>query len=733
MLSQINFPKSKEYKSGSPDEPISFFLDVLPESKEFDILLGYFSSSALHVLSLGFATFIHNGGKVRMAINHILSLRDKKALIKGKEKNEDDFDFSPENMKEIKDALDEYGIHFFNCLAWLIASKKLVIKVIKPVLNKGIAHYKSGVFRDGLNKVKFKSSCNFTSYGLLENLEELDIKTSWSSESEQYSIDKYEKDFCDIFFNRVNFLRHVDFDDIEEAIFTEFGGKDINELLVDEVRLAKKKAEKIKHPSVNERILKLEKQIRAITNAPSFPHENPRDYQKQAYYEWCENNFKGIFAMATGTGKTLTALNCVLEEFHKTNAYRAIILVPTIELVLQWKEEIESFKFTNIILVSSKNKNWRNELNRVISLSKYNSGYCFFVVSTYDSFRNNRFQSAIEKLPKDTIFIADEAHNLGSPGLLPFLEEFNLVKRIGLSATPERVYDEEGSKQVDKFFEDSRPYTFEFSMSAALERKYLCPYFYYPIIVELNDAELEKYIEISNKLAKCYDTEDGNISEITKKLLLIRKQIIHKASNKIKAFEELIKKLNAEANLKKTLVYAPEGYFDEEHFSIESNLVDFSIENNRVCEFYANRIREFCPDTKIALFNSDTANRKYILQEFENETIDVLVSMKCLDEGVDIPKTDKAIFCASTGNPRQFIQRRGRILRKSNGKRKAVAYDMIVVPSMRLSVGNSRIEKSLVLNELKRVREFISLSENKYEAVERIDGIIKLYNIKDAF
>ena len=133
MLNQIAFPKSKEYKSGSANEPLLFFLDALPQSLEFDILLGYFSSSALNILSLGFANFIHRGGKMRMAVNHILSAKDKQAIISGHENSEESFDFSPKNIKKIKEALDDYGVHFFNCLAWLISSNRLEIRIIKPI------------------------------------------------------------------------------------------------------------------------------------------------------------------------------------------------------------------------------------------------------------------------------------------------------------------------------------------------------------------------------------------------------------------------------------------------------------------------------------------------------------------------------------------------------------------------------------------------------------------------
>lgn len=169
MLTKISYPKSKEYRTSSENEPICFFLQALCASTEFDILLGYFSSSAINVLSIGFAKFLFNGGKVRMIINHILSSKDKTAVILGEASKHDNFSFSINDYNELKSTLNEYGEHFFRCIAWLIASKKITIKVVRPK-SKGISHYKSGIFRDEQNEVRFKSSCNFTAFGLLENL-----------------------------------------------------------------------------------------------------------------------------------------------------------------------------------------------------------------------------------------------------------------------------------------------------------------------------------------------------------------------------------------------------------------------------------------------------------------------------------------------------------------------------------------------------------------------------------
>lgn len=732
MLREIEYPRSGEYRTGTEQEPICFFLNALPASNQFNILLGYFSSSAIHVLSLGFASFIFNGGKVRMVINHILSAKDKETVLKGKEMAETAFDFSDRDFKKIKQALDEYGTHFFNCLAWLISTKRIEIRVVKPKSNKGIAHYKSGVFSDGTHQVKFKSSCNFTAFGLLENLEELEVKQSWDSKKDVAAIEEYGDYFEQIFKDKADFVEHLPFEEIQEAIIDNFGDKNIQELLVDESKLIQKKWNATQNDNVRKILEKLEKLTNRLINQPTFPYAKPRPYQIEAYENWIKNNHKGIFAMATGTGKTLTALNCVLNEYKKIGNYRALILVPTIELVSQWKAEIQKFKFKNIVSVSSANKNWRNDLKRINSLSKSNPAYSFFIVTTYRSFTSSRFQMAMQDFPSDTIFIADEAHNCGSISVLNLLENIPLQKRIGLSATPERIYDMEGTVEVDIFFDDARPYTYEFPMSKALEAGFLCKYYYYPFLVSLNNEELGRYIEISVKLGRLFSSDNEEINEAAKRLLLARKQIIHKATNKLQFYDDLVLKLSKDNQLKNTLVYAPEGYFNE-LFSETESLEHLDLEETRICDIYSSRIRSLSPKSKVALFNGSSKNRNFILDQFSNEEIDVLVSMKCLDEGVDVPRTERAIFCASTGNPRQFIQRRGRILRNHDDKAFATIYDLVVVPSENTIVGDVNIEKKLIETELRRVQEFAHLALNRHEALDEFQNIISMYNINSVY
>ena len=180
MLNKVNWSENRDYTTGGENEPVQFYLDALSNSKNFDLLLGYFSSTAINILSLGFASFLYTGGKLRIAINNILSNQDKEAIEKGQYSEISAINFSLKDIQSLRKTLDEYGTHFFECLAWLISKKQIEFKIIKPK-GKGISHYKSGIFSDGENKVAFNASCNFTAFGLVENLERLECSLAWDN------------------------------------------------------------------------------------------------------------------------------------------------------------------------------------------------------------------------------------------------------------------------------------------------------------------------------------------------------------------------------------------------------------------------------------------------------------------------------------------------------------------------------------------------------------------------
>jgi superfamily II DNA or RNA helicase len=732
MLDNISYPPTGEYRSGSDYEPVAFHLDALLESNKLDLLLGYFSSSAISVLSLGFAKFLCNGGKVRMIVNHVLSKQDKDAIIKGQTTSESTYNFTVEDIGKLKTSLDAYGQHFFECIAWLISSKRIEIKSVKPKSSYGIAHYKSGIFSDETNQVRFKSSCNFTANGLLENLEELSVRCSWKSFEEKQAIEEYQSYFENIFDGNASFAEFVPIQDVEEAILSEFGNKNLNELLVQEDQLLQKKKEHLTNQSLIKVITRASEEIEKYASEPRFPYPSgARNYQKEAYQNWVNRGYKGIFGMATGTGKTITSLNCVLEEARKNTdkTFRAIILVPTITLVEQWEKEAKSFNYSNIIMISSKSE-WVPTLSTMLTYIRFGGSQSFIVICTYASFYRKKFQSYLIKFPTDTILIADEGHNIASPKVLEVLPTIHLDKRIGLSATPKRIYDPDGTSAMEAFFNDSEPYTYSFPMERAIDEGVLCQYMYFPHLVSLTSSELEEYKIISKKLMTLFDFKLGKFkeSDLVETLLLARKRIIHKAANKLQATREILHQNFLEkGNLKFTFVYVPEGFLPVQEEQFEENEEELRLINQ-----YSLMIGDIHSSIISSQFTSGIRNKDEILSQFQRGEIHVLTSMKCLDEGVDLPRAELAVFCSSTGNPRQFIQRRGRILRKHPDKHLATIHDLVVVPdfeTMQMDEKTFNMERNLVQKELERVAHFAFKSVNSYytqQTLERVCGHYEL-------
>ncbi|SFA58586.1 Superfamily II DNA or RNA helicase [Pedobacter suwonensis] len=708
MLNNIQFPKSKSYRTGSEHEPLKFYLDCLSNAKEFDLLLGYFSSAAINVLSLGFAQFIYKGGKMRIVANHILSEEDKAAVIAGKNKDVQ-IPFDLEDISSIRSGLDEYGKHFFKCLAYLIANDRIEIKIVKPK-SKGIAHYKDGIFRDDNDSVSFHASCNFTAFGLLENAESLNCFLASDSEASKHKIVEDQAYFDQIFEGKANHLEYLDIHQITIAIKNEFNGDDLKELLVEESDLIRKKNQIFKSKELEAYVSVLELELEKIANEPRFPYPEEREIQKKAYKAWIENDRKGIFAMATGSGKTITALNCILKEYQKNGFYKVIIAVPTQALAMQWEKEVVAFNFQNVVSTHTQ-KNWKDILRRYTTRSIFEQKKNIIIITTYATFNRSEIQTFITKTKgvDSFMYIADEAHNIGSPTSLKNIPQ-QINQRIGLSATPERIYDEGGSEKMYQFFNSKPPqYTFRYTMKQAIDNKILCHYDYYPIFVELTEIEMIEYKNITSNLRKYIDTETGKYKKEAEMLLLKRKRIVHKAENKKTAISTLLDSFKSEHKLKYTFVFVPEGYepdyADDEEYEIDN-------EDMHIIDEYAEMFK--ARKYKYYKFTGGIKDSEQILKNFADGHIDVLLAMKCLDEGVDIPRTEHAVFCSSTGNPRQFVQRRGRVLRKSEGKDKAKIWDLIVLPP-NIDGGISTVEKSLFTAEVKRIANFAVLADNQID------------------
>lgn len=741
MLKDVQWSEDGTYAPQGEHKPIEFFNNALKNSYLFDLELGYFNSAAINVLSFAFATFIRNGGIMRMAINHIVTEKDKHAIQAGEQGNvEPPLDIT--NIEELTKVLDEYGEHFFRCLAYLIQEHRILIKIIRPKGTNGLAHTKRGMFSDGDTIVSFSGSANFTIGGFINNREEITLSFSTSPDPLiQKRIANRKDDFNKLMSGLDESVEYLSTADLESALSERYGKQEIEDLLDVEKKLKEYKKEHADNSAII-----FDEIDGSFRGKPCFPYGNPRNYQQQACIKWKNNKQKGLFAMATGTGKTLTSLNCLLRIYKVYGYYKAVILVPTITLVNQWEQECKRFLFSQIVKISSKNRLWRQELDALKAKETFNlSGIepSYIIISTYASFaRENVFYDLMSfpsKAMKQTLLIADEAHNMGAGRILDRLDGIKYLRRIGLSATPERQFDEKGNRALLEFFGcRNDEYTFEFSMQEAIEKGYLCRYEYYPHLVQLTDNEMNEYLRISQQLYKFFNHEDGGFpasssDDICLRLLLKRKRVIHKAANKEDIFRTIVQQRYKEkGDLKYTLVYVPEGNHPDDYEAdrfIEAESVLDDNEADRIIDTYTEIVRNISPTTTVKKFTSGIKEINSVLEDFASGRLEVLTSMKCLDEGVDVPRSELAIFCASTGNPRQFIQRRGRILRNHPDKHKAVIHDLVVAPVVSSSDECFAMEQSLLRNELKRVRDFATMSENADFAYTELEEVLSYYGL----
>ena len=273
-------------------------------------------------------------------------------------------------------------------------------------------------------------------------------------------------------------------------------------------------------------------------------------------------------------------------------------------------------------------------------------------------------------------------------------------------------------------------------MQQAIDNGFLCRYKYYPHIVRLTNEEMVEYIKISKLLAKyfIYDKESFPQSDdILMNLLLKRKRIIHKAKNKEAIFKQILEnRYNDKGNLKYTLVYVPEGSRPDDNNADLFDSAEFipdDTETDSIIDRYTQIVQDVSPTTTVKKFISGIKERNSLLDSFAKGELEVLTSMKCLDEGVDVPRSELAIFCASTGNPRQFIQRRGRILRLHKDKHMAEIHDLVVTPEISTASECFAMERSLLASELRRVKDFAEMSENADFAYSELSEILSYYDL----
>lgn len=690
-LSEIPFPPILDTSSG--DIIRDFFNPALAASVRYDRGVGFFSAAWLRLAAKGMAEFAANNGLARWVTSPILSESDWEAMLEGSAARLDEtLKIAMEvNLQSLKSSLEKDTL---SALAWMVADGILDFKLALPrnKLEQGEFHDKFGIFTDDTgNQVSFNGSYNDSIQGT-RNYESIKIFCSWHP-------------VLALLVNADNkrFERLWNNDDPNVQVF------DLPEAA--RACIVKLRTQERPYPEPTWNQLPLFTDEKNAIPAygiiqPYMPADlTLREYQEQAIDEWFAHDCRGLLEMATGTGKTKTALSASVRLYEREKRLAVVIAVPYQHLVDQWDKESQLFGYRPVLAYQSKSS-WFDQLNSMVM--DFSSGYreCLIVITTHTTFISHDFQETIARLNGPSLIIADEAHHLGAersrhnyPQHIPF--------RLALSATPDRWFDDEGSAALRSYFGET---VFSFPLEKAIGVS-LTPYYYHPHLVQLTLVELESYQELSLKIAQLAGRDDDRVKETLKLLLIRRAELLNRAVNKIQELSVLV---DASDHIEHTLFYCAPGQIDD-----------------------VQRLLGWDHGLLVQRFTAgeDSRERQQRLADFASGEIQALVAMKCLDEGVDVPSTRTAYIMASSSNPREFIQRRGRVLRKAPGKEFSVIHDMIAVPPTTWTTNQDsatfNIERGIIRKELERFKEFSSPALNKHKALDVIWEMASRYNLMD--
>ena len=713
-LQEVTIKQS--YRTSTDKIPTDFYIPLLSRSVLYKRAVGFFSSSILSKISIGISELANNGGTIQIVASPKLSDKDIEAIRKGYEIREKVLrDAVLREMTEPKTLFEQRCL---NQLANLIADGILDIKIAFTEKDSGIGmyHEKMGIIsdREG-NTIAFSGSMNESLAAVSLNYESIDVFCSWKSDEQRERVEDKKAAFSAIWNNNEPDITVLNFPELTDEIIQRY------------------RREKIEHYDELEEdpLTPLEKKrFGAVIPTNITLHQ----YQLDAIDEWEQNDFRGIFDMATGTGKTYTGLGALARLCDKLqDKLAAIIVCPYQHLVEQWVEDIESFDVKPIIGYSaSSQKDWLKRLETAILNHKLKvkgrEFFCF--VCTNATFATKKVQTLLKKIRGNTLLLVDEAHNFGAKRLSGLMtEKYNF--RLALSATIDRHNDEEGTKRLFDFFGKK---CIEYTLDRAIEERKLTRYKYYPIITTLNDDEMAVYSELTYEMSKCLiKGKNGKyyLSEKGKMLALKRARLVAGIADKI---DKLMEVIAPYANDKHILVYCGATTILRE----DQDSSDTSDDDIRQIDAVTNLLGNTL-NMRVSQFTSkeDIVERERLKVEFANgNNLQTLIAIKCLDEGVNIPAIKTAFILASTTNPKEYIQRRGRVLRLAADKEYAIIYDFLALPRPldqvpSLTEDQVRRELTLVKNELTRAKEFSRIAMNMAEAEQVIDSIKEAYSIDD--
>lgn len=699
-------PNWKRRYNSPPDDLIAeFYLPAFARSIVYDRAVGFFSSRLLAEIAPSIDQFVVNGGTMRLITSPAnLSDDDLKAMGKGEALRE--------HLKKDLSGAIEAAIpgavlsDRLRLLTWMVATGKLEARIALREHSDcySLFHEKIGVFADAAgNWMTFSGSPNETMGGAVRHAESFPLHRSWASEDQHAYASEERERFDQIWDERVNGIATWTINSwIVDPMRNQFGIREPHQARVQ------KPSERTSVPPIEKADPPVTLPVDAASLMPAFPDGLVlREFQRDAVNDWLRAGGRGTFAMATGTGKTITALAAATQA----SAYAAqrnkplliLVVVPLVDLVDQWGVEAKRFGFRPVKCHGAIKKSERDKLKSAFSAARFSAGQRTEMIITTagsltphsgDQDEDSHFlQRQLNRHRGLLMVIGDEMHSLGTPGRLAALPE-GPTFTLGLSATPKRHGDEEGTAKLIEYFGEP---VISISIKEAIYKyEALVPYDYILSRVDLTDDEAKQYRVISQRIAAAYAAGDEDAAE---RHIRARTRLTQHASNKLVRLRQLLAAgLSSETH---QLVYVAEG----KDPGTETAQLD-EVERIMRDEF-GMRVERYYGETD--------GDRREILQErLASGDVQALIAMKCLDEGVDIPSARIGIIMASTQNPRQFVQRRGRLLRRDpdNPKASAVIHDLLVMPPLP-GAGISESEKRLIAIELARAAELADAARNQ--------------------
>lgn len=676
-----------QYRSEEDDIVRDFYKKTIKEAVEYKRAVGYFSTHSLLLLGDAIDDFMARNGKMKLIASPDLSCEDIEFIKKAYEKRRHFIESRIMSSLEVPDDIESKSQ--LSKIERMISLEMLDIRIAFRN-SRGIFHEKIGIITDNnQDKVAFNGSINETHNGYCNNFESIDLYFSWD-ERDNVRISLKEKNFDMLWNNQTKNLEVYDFNEAIKKRLLNYQQEGLLPIIEEEIELY----------SVN-------------PNEPSVPKElrgNIRPYQLEAFKNWVANGYRGILQMATGTGKTITSCYALVKLFYEMKKQNkkqiVIVLVPYKHLVDQWVEELSRFGYKPC-KVYSDITNWDKLLNREYQrLNLDLEQKHLSIVTTNDSFKTDKFQNILNVLKKryEVVLVADEAHNLGATNNMKKLPN-DINYRLGLTATPVRHKDDSGTQKLIDYF--SR-IVFKYDLKDAINSGYLTQYYYYPILVYLDEVESNRFYNILSEFEGYSLKELKHLARTDiyfQEVIRLTYQIADGSINKFKAFK---RKINEFKDSYYNLIYCTSVSINDGENKIPIKQID------AVNAFMGKEL-----NMRVHTFTAkeDILKRQSLIERFTTgNDLQALVAIKCLDEGVDIPATRRAFILSSTTNEKQFIQRRGRILRKATGKEFAEIYDFITLPKRldKVIVDGvpSDAEKFLILKEYNRIKEFSRLAIN---------------------